>query len=277
MNHLLSHIKKSLIIPNPFPHIILENAMDDSLYNELINSLPDWRLFTDQPDKSNVRLSITTNELLEHSHVSGVWKEFAKANCRQETLDRFIWAFEDDLKRYYPNRRWHNLKAGIRGTDSYDTCDVLMDSELAFNTPVQKPSKSVRTAHVDMPNQLVAGLWYMRKDEDASGGGDLELYRFRGRPLFHSRQFASPEVVKKVKTVPYKKNLLILFFNSFHSLHGVTERSVTPHARNFVALVGDVAKSNPLFDIYAHQEHPFFNLLRYKYPRIYKVARTYVH
>ncbi|MDP3779199.1 MAG: hypothetical protein Q8R30_04115 [bacterium] len=277
MDHFLSRIKKSSIIPDPFPHIILENAVDDTLYRELANSLPDWSLFTDKEYRSNVRLSVSPKKMLENNHIPDVWKEFTKVNCKQETLERFIWAFEDDLKRYYPDGWWRNLKAGILNIDTYENHDILMDTGLAFNTPVYKPSKSVVTAHVDLPNKFPVGLWYMRKDEDDSQGGDLELYRFRGRPLFHSHHFASPEVIEKVKTIPYKKNLLALFFNSLHSLHGVTERSVTSHARNFVALIGQVADTKPLFDIRAHQEHPFFNRLRYEHPRLYKISRTYIH
>jgi hypothetical protein len=53
--------------------------------------------------------------------------------------------------------------------------------------------------------------------------------------------------VDVVNTVPYRVNHFMLGLNSMHSLHGVTERSVTPHPRLFFNLVAEVKAD--LFDL----------------------------
>ena len=93
--------------------------------------------------------------------------------------------------------------------------------------------------HVDRQVALFAGLLYMRRPDDDSRGGDLELYRFRDRPRrFEPGRYVDDALVELVKTIPYEANRLVFFVHSPDALHGVSPRSVTPHPRlhvNFLA------------------------------------------
>jgi len=148
-------------------------------------------------------------------------------------------------KRYAP---FNKLRTGISGFNSFDEVDVLMDAQICMNTPVTTYPSSVRGPHVDLPQKLFAGLLYLRDDEDDSRGGDLELYkpRLNYQPRF-ACQYIKRHNLEVIGTVPYQQNVLLVFLNSPHSLHGVTRRSVTPHPRRLVNLVMEVRE--PLFTL----------------------------
>jgi hypothetical protein len=111
----------------------------------------------------------------------------------------------------------------------------------------------VRTIHVDDPHKLFAGLFYLRQPGDDSRGGDLEIYRLKGRSFaFHGGPYMDGRYVERVAAVPYDRNVLVVLVNSLHSLHGVSVRHPTAWTRCFVNLVAEV--ETPLFDLAAHQE-----------------------
>ena len=53
-----------------------------------------------------------------------------------------------------------------------------MDCQFSINSAVTEVS-SVRGPHLDSPNKLFAGLFYMRQQGDTSTGGELDFYRLK--------------------------------------------------------------------------------------------------
>ncbi len=128
----------------------------------------------------------------------------------------------------------------MRYVDTFETADVLLEAQPAMNTPVTATPSSVRAGHLDNANKLIVGLYYLRHPDDDSTGGELELYRYAmRRPVFEGHEL-SHRFIESVKTIPYEKNVLVLFLNSAHSLHGVTVRQPTPWARLFFNLGAEV-------------------------------------
>jgi hypothetical protein len=62
--------------------------------------------------------------------------------------------------------------------------------------------------------------------------------------LFH-REEVDEDDAEYVGSIPYRPNTLVVFINSEHSLHAVSERSVTPHSRRLVNIIGRVYRSVP--------------------------------
>jgi len=114
--------------------------------------------------------------------------------------------------------------------------DFTLDCQICVNTPVTQRETSVRTAHVDDPLELFAGLLYMRDIRDESKGGELEIYRQTGG-IDPKTQQAEIEVVG---LVPYQPNTLVYFLGTIDSIHGVTPRSKTPYSRRFVNFVSHI-------------------------------------
>ena len=141
-----------------------------------------------------------------------------------------------------------NLQAVTRQSGERGRGTIGLDAQIAVNTPALAPGTTVRGPHLDRTNKLFVGLLYLRPDNDDSQGGDLELYVPTAKnPVFAAKRMLPREDVQLVRTIPYRKNSLILFLNTPRSLHGVSPRAVTRHPRYFINLVGEM--SQPIFDI----------------------------
>lgn len=250
MESLLDRVRAADVRLDPFPHIAVTEALDPGLVARLQDEFPSLDVVAgDQRGANNRRLGLPARDVVDNPAVSDLWRQFIARHVAQEFLDDLIRVFGAAVRATHAGLEERlgpldELRAGMRGAG--EDADVLLDAQISVNTPVTTPT-SVRGAHLDDPDKLFAGLFYLRRDDDDSTGGDLELHRYRrGR-----RGFRGPEIydtfVEPVRTVRYAANTLVLFVNSPSSLHGVTVRSVTDVPRQFVNLIAKVGE--PLFDV----------------------------
>ncbi len=164
--------------------------------------------------------------------LSPLWRELVRVHQSQAFLDQFVALFARGIRSTYP---WFEdeigpldrLRAGVRYRDSFDDVDVLLEAQPAINTPVTGPPTSVRAGHLDNPDKLFVGLYYMRHPDDHSTGGDLELYRYtQSKPIFDGHEIGA-RYIEAAEKVSYEANTAILFLNTDRSLHGVTPRTQT--------------------------------------------------
>lgn len=255
---VLTRASPALVTAEPYPHIVLADAVDEGLCRELIRGFPPLPVITGgRKHASNERYSYPAVGATRDPRVSDTWRRFLEAHVSQAFLEQLLDVFGDSVRRLYPDfehrfGRLSELRAGVRSRDDFDSADVLLDAQVCLNTPVVDRATSVRGPHVDVPNKLFAGLFYLRHPDDESRGGELAVYRFRGDPGGFRGQFIGGRYVEVVERVPYHANLLVLLVNSVRSLHGVEERSPSPHPRCFLNLLGEVRE--PLFDLDAHQQ-----------------------
>ncbi len=258
MQSLLSKVKKSDIYAEPFPHIIIKDPIDPQLCSELIWNFPPLEIVAKgAPIVSNQRFSYCAKDCLGDINVNPMWREFVQIHVSQLFLNQFTCLFKDHIREIYPSLladmgEDENPKAGIRNVDNFSNADVLLDAQISINTPVSGRPSSVRGGHIDLPNKLFAGLYYLRHPQDKSTGGDLEIYGFKNNEERRFKgQFIRDKHIQLVKKVEYQSNVLVLLLNSIQSLHGVSVRSVTPEPRLFLNLVGEV--NRPLFNIEDYQ------------------------
>jgi len=252
MAHSLSLLQRATdVVREPYPHIIVENALPSGLYDELAESFPQPSAMEVDPTGNNRRWDYPARKVVDNRSIPELWRRFIAYNSSQEFFNDIVALFQDSIIALYPDRfperaSLQGLKIGMRDLDRFGRKDVLIESMISGNTPVTAAS-SVRTTHVDAGNKLFSGLFYMRRPDDTSTGGDLTISRvierYRGqdeRFTLFTGPYVDDSHVEVVRTVPYAANTLVLFINSLDSLHGVTVRSETPHPRLFVNLVGEV-------------------------------------
>jgi hypothetical protein len=244
---LLSQVTPGDVIPEPFPHIVLRDAFDEELCNRLVAEFPPLEsMVGGTPHDSNRRLYYRAKSAMTDPALSPLWREMIDTHVSQVFLNQLLAVFGDSVRATYPDfeqrfGRLESLRVGLRYRDSFETADVLLEAQPSANTPVTAEPSSVRRGHLDNANKLFVGLFYLRQPDDDSTGGDLELYRYRpGRPVFDGREIAD-RYIEPVKTIPYEKNVLVMFMNSSKALHGVTVRQKTPHARLFLNLGAEVS------------------------------------
>jgi len=267
MRSILSYINKAQVKTHPFPHVIIRDILPMDLVNRLIVEFPSGELILDRkPPGDNKRFDYIIEQVRKQGGVSELWHEFVEAQVSDDFWNDFLRLFGDEVRRRYPELEiilgdLAKARRGIRYVDEYDQADVLQDCHISINTPCLSGGTQVRSAHVDDPKKLYAGLLYLRPDDDDSTGADLLLYKYKNgvRPKFFGQQIKE-KYLESVDKVEYKKNIFIFFLNSLDSLHGVTARAVTPHTRKFVNLVAEVRE--PIFDIKSVQENIWIRRLR---------------
>jgi hypothetical protein len=246
------------IVHQPFPHLVVRNALDVELADRLLTEIPPVStLARGQAFGSNVRITYPHRLWNEDPSVSPTWKRFLNEHLSQTFLDGMMSLFGSALKRLHPRfearcGRLDRLRAGLR-CDQFDRADVILDAQICANTPVLDKASSVRGVHVDSPRKLFTGLYYLRHPADTSNGGDLQLYGpRRGSSLRWLGRVTSTDHFDLCRTVRYEHNTLVLFLNSIDSVHLVTPRSPTPYPRLLVNLVGEVQAP-----IWRFQESPY--------------------
>ncbi len=102
-----------------------------------------------------------------------------------------------------------------------------------MNTAVTGVPSSFRVIHLDLPNKIFGGLFHMRDCADDSSGSDLSLFEFNGLPRIDPKHGfrVHPSAATNVKTIPYKKNTLIMFVNEINSLPGLNYRLICCRAK----------------------------------------------
>jgi len=264
MRTLLSKVQASDVITEPFPHIVIKDALDEELCAKLMAEYPSIDTLKESKDNiptttsSNVRFHYIAEDTFNDEQISSTWKEFIQLHSSNLFFQQFIELFKDHILQMYPNFEqdygsFESLTSGVRKIDTFENSDVLLDALICVNTPVTTRPTSVRSAHIDFPDKLFTGLFYLRDPKDDSTGGDLELYKFKNGKIQGFRSNAlTGYAVECCKKIKYECNVLVLFLNSIYAVHGVTTRSLTEHPRYFVNLVGEVKK--PLFDNSKYQE-----------------------
>ena len=254
MFSLIDSIVKAKIEVSPFIHIVVPHALEETAYARLSDAFPPAADFTAGKNRyENFRYNRFASEVLAGDYAPAA-KEFARIHASQA----FYMAVLDKFRDYYINTLgeavFESLRdprnVGLRKVDSFASHDVLLDATFVINSGNRQGNSTVRGPHIDKLFKLYAGLYYMRKPDDASRGGDLVLYRYkRQRYLIGMNDESStsaglrydidPEHVEPVKVVPYRPNTLVLYPNSVDAIHGVSIRSETDIERRLITLVAD--------------------------------------
>ena len=230
---LLQNFKANNFFLDPFPHIVIENALPEKLYNELIDTYP-------------------TNKFNE---ISYLWKNFALFHNSQggyesedfcpQVFDIFAKNIVDTYPNFFKNKEeLYNLKVGL---ETGDDGDIFLDTEFQCNTPVTKKSSGTRKIgiHADTPDKFTTALFYM-KDKNDTAGGDLILHYWRvNLPFFLKKIILAKRknflnnIIKKFqflfigdrKKIQYSSNTLVMYLDSIDGIHSASAREVTKYFR----------------------------------------------
>jgi hypothetical protein len=241
-SHLLRRASPDQVCPEPFPHLVMENALEDEVYASLESQFPkdEWvraAMHVAQRDQMQAR------DVLEHPAIAEEWKAFVRYHVSNAFYRDLVRLFGPWIRRQYPwleEEMGHALEActtGIRDPLAPCLPQVCLDCQPGLNV-IHSTPLSVRTAHLDASNKILTGLFYMRLEEDVVPGGDLVLYRPRREPApFRTPVAIDERDLEPVKTIPYRRNTAVFFMNTPRAIHGVTVRGGTPLPRRLVNLV----------------------------------------
>ncbi|HWT00783.1 MAG TPA: hypothetical protein VN256_11095 [Pyrinomonadaceae bacterium] len=277
MQTLLVNVKRCQVLAEPFPHLIVESPLPEDLYLRLASAYPTLEVITGGAEfHSNQRFSLSASQSLGDERISPLWREFVRLHTSAAFFAQVVELFGEHIRSVYPSLEKNigalgGLSTGVRRPDINPSADALLDAQICVNTRVVGTPSSVRRVHVDSPNKLFTGLYYFRHPDDRSAGGDLEFYRFKGRPRGFRVAEVEDRYVEVVKAIKYRPNTFVMFINNIRALHGVTARAVTPFPRCFFNLVGEVRE--PLFDLGKYQKgrrRSYFIQTLKRVPRLFR-------
>ena len=257
---LLQNFKANNFFLDPFPHIVIENALPEKLYNELSETYPTNKFnYTNQ---NNAILSINFEEIQKDNEISDLWKNFAlfhqggheSENFCPQVFDIFAKNIVDTFPNFFKNKEeLYNLKVAPLEKDN---ADIFLFSYLSCNSPVTKKSPPIKSngsvldIHPDSPNKFISALFYM-KDKNDTAGGDLILHNWRiNLPFFLKKIILAKRknflnnIIKKFqflfigdrKKIQYSSNTLVMWLGSIDAIHSVTAREVTKNFRKSFTL-----------------------------------------
>jgi len=237
MKSILHKVTRADVVLRPFPHVVVDGALEEDLYAQLSSTFPSSEAILDgRAIENNAPYRMPAARLLSDWRVADEWKEFARCHTSAAFFAEVLSIFGDAIRELHPALpSLDDARTSIRGAEPF--ADVALDCQPCWGAPVTRPSSS-DPCHVDRPVTLFAGLLYCRLPGDDTPGGDLELYRFRGPRFYDATRHVDASLVEPVRRIPYAANRLVFFLQSPHSLHGVTVRAVTPWPRlhvNFLA------------------------------------------
>lgn len=240
---------------DPFPHLVIKNALPDDLA-ELLTQTFDVKLFdalkqslAEQRKQAlnNRRIDISYAMSKQMQDVPEIWQQFLDYHSSQDFFKEFIQLFGDQITKKYrdifPNKEaLEALNTGIFQQDQLNVYDLLMNTAMSINTPVIQTG-SVRAIHTDHGDKLYSGLYYLRRPQDDSIGGNLQILKWKNnyselKKRFYYQEGVAPEHTEVVQEIPYGNNTFVMFINSLDALHAVTPREVTPYDRTFVNFIG---------------------------------------
>lgn len=268
-SNLLACISPSDVIADPYPHVVIHDPIPASESAALIDDWPsDAIIQAGVQAKSNQRFSLPAAKALTNDKISPQWRAFIAEQTSPafgHHLLRIFGAFIPSCLPEFatllggrPDQccwdqcRLDQCRFGVRGFET-GAEDLVLDAQLSINTPAFRQATSVRAAHVDLPQKLFIGLYYLRPPADTgSEGGDLILCRAKsGQPLRMYQREVDSGSLEEFQRIRYGRSVLVLFLNGPRSVHAVSPRQPTPHTRRFLNLIGQAPR--PLFDVTQYQ------------------------
>lgn len=255
MPSILGRASKCDVIADPFPHLVIHNALPEDIYEQLASEFPPLSIIAgDATPRDNTYYFLGAAEARSHAAVSPLWKEFMAHHTSREFFREVVALFGNHIRTMHPHleyaygKRLEDFSACARNTEHADEADARMECQLVSCTTALARA-TPKGPHVDRECALYAGLLYFRLDDDDSTGGDLEIQRFTGVPRFDVGTNEIPgDRVETVRTIRYERNTLVFFIHSAHSLHAVSARTVTPYARRHVNFVAEFGRAR-VFDV----------------------------
>ena len=258
MNYsLFQNIKNAKINSKPFPHVIIENALNDELYEKLSNNFPKQNNFKIKFTENNKRDDIFIENINNQDLDKDIIK-FVNYHGSKKFFDEIINYFGDQIIKIHgeffndinslkniiisKERILKNEKISLEQSKIYNKRKIFLHSAASVNTPVYKKS-SVRGPHLDKLDKLFGGLFYLKHPSDISKGGNLEILEWEKHITFENKikNIESEKIIKQcspVTKINYKANSFIFFINSINSLHSVTQRDLTDFERRFFYIAG---------------------------------------
>lgn len=215
--NILNNLKPENVFMDPFPHLIIENALPENVYSQLESSFPGPEFCEELCVRKKAR------SILNDPSVNSLWVDFVDYH----TSDEFFHQALDVLNFEVP--------PGSVGVRNLEGGDYVTDVSSVTHKPI---NTTTRTPHLDNPVEIYAGLLYMKHSNDVSSGGGFVIHSLEYVKSLFGKSY-EVTVQNPVKYIPYKANNFVMFLNTRNSIHSVEPRDNPIMVRRSVNIIGE--------------------------------------
>ena len=220
------------IFHKPYPHIVIENALPEKLFNELHSTLPETYVAGKPlgPDHSRrVKFHVLDEDKWP---ITDLWRDFFEYHTSREFFNEVLDLFGDHVS-LLPIRPSKIITG--RGKKYSNNINCYQDCQFVRHD-VMPEGETTRTPHFDNLFEIFAGLLYFK--HDSSTGGDFHIHEQTQLPTMGGKNNAITNAGPIFRTAPYKNNTVALFLNSRYAIHSVEPRSGIQLPRWSVNIIG---------------------------------------
>lgn len=233
MNKLCVLQKFQKVEYDPWPHIVIEDALPQKEHDELLATLPSERLDKQEPRDHHNKLTWQAKDVIaEKQPISDIWQEFIAYHLSREFFDKVLDVFEPASKKMIIT------KENIRLVDRYESKNNRPNCYTDFSFVKHPPINNVsnRTPHTDNQKEIYAGLLYLKHKDDNSTGGDFCIHKPGDLSMTKHREYHAPGPI--VKKCAYRSNNFVMFWNGKDTQHSVSPRENAAHPRWSINMIG---------------------------------------
>jgi hypothetical protein len=254
---ILSNASNANVVMDPYPHLVIRNALDPDVFAQLAATFPADDLIVNGRQIKDTWYDYPASQVIADERIAPQWRDFFAHHVSRDFYLELVGVLGEAIRQTYPNiearlgKPLNEAKVGMRPGGKGDPlapgADLSMECQFYAN--YTRAPREVRGPHVDRPSEMFAALLYFRQDGDDSTGGDLEVCMARSDSLYPDQnsvtiselpaEIASSSVTT-VSTARYAANTLVLFLNSAKSIHAVSGRSPTPLTRRHINFCCDL-------------------------------------
>lgn len=254
---ILSRASKADLRLEPYPHLVITDALDPEIYAQLEREFPADEVVLNGRPAKDTWFDYPACKVVRDERISPLWRQFFEYHTSKDFFADLIALAGDQIKVLRPDieqragRRLEDFAVGMRpggrGDPLAEGADASMECQFYLN--YTKKPRVVRGPHVDRPSELFAALLYFRRDDDDSTGADLDVCEAQSGSLYpneHAVRISTlpaeidDAAVRTVRTARYAPNTLVLFLNSARSIHAVSPRSPTEVPRRHINFCCDL-------------------------------------
>ena len=233
--------KKPKVQTDPYPHVVIEDALPWDLYEELENSFPEKQVLNTAPYDNGICYRMKANVMLDSNFQPEIWRKFAQYHTSAEWFNEVNELFKFYMPSVLLNKTFTENDLGARGWAD-ENKNIWTDCQVVMHKPIEE--KSSRTPHIDNPMEMWAGLLYMPYKDDTSTGGEFQIHSVlddvKKVDMKGGRQIYRDNLGPVVKSIPYKRNTFVMFANnSPNTVHGVSRRVDPKMFRRSVNIIGE--------------------------------------
>ena len=241
-NSLIRNIESSELLDKPFVHKFVENVFPESVYNELINNIPNKSCYVPIIDTGTVKKGYSADRYV--LNLQDI-KLINKLKYKQRLF------FNNLLNTIISNELFNSVTLGFSKTIDERLKNLseiekqkLGTSNYKFHMRaelVKDFTKYSLGVHTDAIHKLVSFLFYLPKDDSLKEIGTAiyePINKVAANDVsgYHFSRNSTNKYFKKVKTCPFIPNSVLIFPVTKYSYHGVEKINIQQRERNLLLL-----------------------------------------